>query len=199
MIEKLRLIISKIFVGFLFVLVIISSSLWEDKVPFVTSLLFLLGAILVGIASMGRLWSSVYIAGYKTCHLVTQGPFSMCRNPLYFFSLVGGLGVGFASETLLIPLLILIAFITYYPSVIKSEEAEMIKLHKQEYENYLKSVPMFFPKISLLKEPAEYTVKPIILRKHMFDTLLFVWLLGVMVVLQELHELRIIPALFKTY
>jgi hypothetical protein len=33
----------------------------------------------------------------------------------------------------------------------------------------------------------------------MFDALLFVWLLGVMAVLQELHELKIIPALFKTY
>jgi protein-S-isoprenylcysteine O-methyltransferase Ste14 len=199
MVEKLRLIISKIFVGFLFALVIFSSSLWEDKAPFVTSLLFFLGAFLVGIASMGRLWCSVYIAGYKKGHLVTQGPYSMCRNPLYFFSLVGGLGVGFASETLLIPLLILIAFVGYYPFVIKSEEAEMIKLHKNEYENYLKSVPVFFPKISLLSEPQEYTVKPIIFRQHMFDTLLFIWLLGIMVVLQELHELKIIPALFKTF
>jgi protein-S-isoprenylcysteine O-methyltransferase Ste14 len=199
MVEKLRLIISKIFVGFLFALVIFSSSLWEDKAPFVTSLLFLLGAFLVGIASMGRLWCSVYIAGYKKGHLVTQGPYSMCRNPLYFFSLVGGLGVGFASETILIPLLMLIAFVGYYPFVIKSEETEMIKLHKNEYENYLKSVPVFFPKISLLSEPQEYTVKPIIFRQHMFDTLLFIWLLGIMVVLQELHELKIIPALFKTY
>jgi protein-S-isoprenylcysteine O-methyltransferase Ste14 len=199
MVEKLRLIISKIFVGFLFALVIFSSSLWEDKAPFVTSLLFFLGAFLVGIASMGRLWCSVYIAGYKKGHLVTQGPYSMCRNPLYFFSLVGGLGVGFASETILIPLLMLIAFVGYYPFVIKSEETEMIKLHKNEYENYLKRVPVFFPKISLLNEPEEYTVKPIIFRQHMFDTLLFVWLLGIMVVLQELHELKIIPALFKTF
>ena len=199
MIEKLRLIISKIFVGFLFVLVIFASSLWEDKAPFVTSLLFFLGAILVGIASMGRLWCSVYIAGYKTGHLVTQGPYSMCRNPLYFFSLVGGLGVGFASETLLIPLLILIAFVAYYPFVIKSEEAELIVKHKSEFENYLKSVPVFFPNTSLLKEPEEYVVKPKIFRQHMFDTLLFIWLLGALVVLKELHELQIIPTLFKTY
>ncbi|MGB5217420.1 MAG: isoprenylcysteine carboxylmethyltransferase family protein [Smithella sp.] len=199
MIEKLRLIISKIFVVFLFVLVIFSSSLWEDRAPFVTSLLFLMGTILVGIASMGRLWCSVYIAGYKTGHLVTQGPYSMCRNPLYFFSLVGGLGVGFASETLLIPLLILIAFWGYYPFVIKSEEAEMMKKHKSDFENYLKNVPKFFPKISLLNEPEEYIVKPIVFRQHMFDALLFVWLLGVMAVLQELHKLKIISALFKTY
>ncbi|HNY49956.1 MAG TPA: isoprenylcysteine carboxylmethyltransferase family protein [Smithella sp.] len=199
MIEKLRLILSKIFVGFLFVLVIFASSLWEDKAPFVTSLLFFLGAILVGIASMGRLWCSVYIAGYKTGHLVTQGPYSMCRNPLYFFSLVGGLGVGFASETLLIPLLILIAFVAYYPFVIKSEEAELIVKHKSEFENYLKSVPMFFPNTSLLKEPEEYIVKPRIFRQHMFDTLLFIWLLGALVVIKELHELKIIPTLFKIY
>jgi len=48
---------------------------------------------------------------------------AMCRNPLYFFSLLGALGVGLTTETLLIPFVILIAFVGYYPNVIKSEEA----------------------------------------------------------------------------
>ncbi len=171
MTEKLRIRISQIFAGLLVVLICISSSLWEDKAPFVTTVLFLLGAVLVGIASLGRLWCSVYIAGYKTDHLVTQGPYSMCRNPLYFFSLLGALGVGLASETLLIPFVILIAFVGYYPLVIKSEEAELIRLHKSEFEIYLKEVPRFFPKISLLKEPEEYIVKPIVFKRHMFSAI----------------------------
>jgi len=148
MVEKLRIRISQIFAGLLIVLICVSSSRWEDQASFVTTALFLLGAVLVGIASLGRLWCSVYIAGYKTDHLVTQGPYSMCRNPLYFFSLLGALGVGFSSESFLIPLLILIGFVTYYPFVIKSEEAKLAKLHKDEFEVYLKKVPKFFPKMS---------------------------------------------------
>ncbi|RLB20261.1 MAG: isoprenylcysteine carboxylmethyltransferase family protein [Deltaproteobacteria bacterium] len=199
MTEKLRIRISQIFAGLLVVLICISSSLWEDKAPFVTTVLFLLGAVLVGIASLGRLWCSVYIAGYKTDHLVTQGPYSMCRNPLYFFSLLGALGVGLASETLLIPFVILIAFVGYYPLVIKSEEVELIRLHKSEFEIYLKEVPRFFPKISLLKEPEEYIVKPIVFKRHMFSAFWFIWFMGIIEIIEELHELKVLPTIFKIY
>ena len=199
MTEKLRIRISQIFAGLLVVLICISSSLWEDKAPFVTTVLFLLGAVLIGIASLGRLWCSVYIAGYKTDHLVTQGPYSMCRNPLYFFSLLGALGVGLASETLLIPFVILIAFVGYYPLVIKSEEAELIRLHKSEFEIYLKEVPRFFPKISLLKEPEEYIVKPIVFKRHMFSAIWFIWFMGIIEIIEELHELKVLPTIFKIY
>ncbi|MBN2567969.1 MAG: isoprenylcysteine carboxylmethyltransferase family protein [Deltaproteobacteria bacterium] len=199
MIEKLRIRISQIFAGLLVVLICISTSRWEIQAPFVTMLLFFLGAVLVGIASLGRLWCSVYIAGYKTARLVTLGPYSMCRNPLYFFSLLGALGVGFASETLLIPFLILIAFWGYYPSVIKSEEAELRKLHKNEFEVYLKEVPIFFPNITLLNEPEEYTVKPIVFKRHMFHALWFVWFLGIIEIIEGLHELNILHAVFNIY
>ena len=199
MTEKLRIRISQIFAGLLVVLICISSSLWEDKTPFVTTVLFLLGAFLVGIASLGRLWCSVYIAGYKTDHLVTQGPYSMCRNPLYFFSLLGALGVGLTSETLLIPFVILIAFVLYYPLVIKSEEAKLIKLHKSEFEIYLKDVPKFFPKMSLLNEPEEYTVKPIVFKRHIFHALWFIWFVGIIEIIEEFHELNVLPTIFKIY
>jgi len=199
MTEKLRIRISQIFAVLLVVLICISNSLWEDKAPFVTPILFLLGAVLAGISSLGRLWCSVYIAGYKTDHLITQGPYSMCRNPLYFFSLLGALGVGLSTETLLIPFLILIAFVGYYPLVIKSEEAELLKLHKSEFEIYLKEVPTFYPKISLLYEPKEYVVKPIVFKMHMFHALWFIWFLGIIEIIEELHKLRVLPAIFKIY
>ena len=199
MIEKLRIRISQIFAGILVVLICISTSRWETQAPVVTMLLFLLGAVLVGIASLGRLWCSVYIAGYKTDRLVTLGPYSMCRNPLYFFSLLGALGVGFASETLIIPFLILIAFWGYYPSVIKSEEAELKRLHKSKFEIYLKNVPMFSPKTSLLKEPEEYIVRPKIFKEHTFHALWFIWFLGIIEIVEGLHELAVLPTIFKIY
>ena len=93
----------------------------------------------------------------------------------------------------------LIAFVGYYPLVIKSEEAELIKLHKREFESYLKKVPTFFPKISLLNEPEEYTVKPIVFKRHMFHALWFVWFLGIIEIIEELHELNVLPTLFKRY
>ncbi|KPK90382.1 MAG: hypothetical protein AMJ94_09550 [Deltaproteobacteria bacterium SM23_61] len=183
----------------LFLIIAFSTSAWERYGPIVSVTLFFLGIIMVGIASLGRLWCSLYIAGYKTDRLITQGPYSICRNPLYFFSLIGALGVGFASECFLIPFVIFISFCAYYPLVIKKEEAELLKLHKNEFESYLRRVPKFFPKISNLLEPEEYIVRPIIFRRHIFSALWFIWLVGILEVIEELHELRILPVIFNIY
>lgn len=199
MIEQLRIRLTQIFVIMLIVTITISGSTWEKDSPFFSTILFLIGAILVGIASLGRLWCSLYIAGYKTDKLVTEGPYSMCRNPLYFFSFLGAMGVGFASETLLVPVIMLSAFAIYYPFVIKSEEIELKKLHKDEFHTYFKNVPKFFPKISQLKEPEEYIVKPIVFKKHLFDALWFIWLVGILEIIEELHELDVLPVIFRTY
>lgn len=199
MIEKLRLHLSRLFAVLLVLLMCVSKSMWEDKAPLVATTLFLLGAVLVGIASLGRLWCSLYIAGYKTDHLVTQGPYSISRNPLYFFSFVGLLGVGLSSETILMPLIILIAFIAYYPFVVRSEEAELMRLHKTQFEIYMKEVPRFFPEISLLKEPEEYVVKPVVFRKHIFDALWFIWIMGILETIEGLQEAGIFPTIFKIY
>ncbi|HPR16133.1 MAG TPA: hypothetical protein PLW58_09065, partial [Smithella sp.] len=66
MIEKLRIIISRIFVVVLFILICFSGNQWEEETYFVSVILFFIGILLVAVASLGRLWCSVYIAGYKT-------------------------------------------------------------------------------------------------------------------------------------
>ncbi|MFH2220169.1 MAG: isoprenylcysteine carboxylmethyltransferase family protein [Pseudomonadota bacterium] len=199
MIEKLRIRVSQVFVVFLILMIGVSESAWEERAPLVGIFLFLAGAMLAGVASLGRLWCSLYIAGYKTDRLITKGPYSMCRNPLYFFSLIGGLGVGLASETLFIPALIFVAFALYYPFVIKSEEAELRELHKEQFDMYRESVPSFFPNVFKLKEPEEYVVKPVIFKKHMFDALWFIWLLGILEIIEGLHEMKVLPKIFTFF
>ena len=199
MIEKLRIHLSQLFVVALILLILLSESCWKTTAPFVGSSLFLMGIVLAGIGALGRLWCSLYIAGYKTGTLITEGPYSMCRNPLYLFSFIGALGVGFTSKTLLIPIIVLFAFAAYYPFVIKSEEAGLVELHKNKFKAYFDRVPRFFPRISYLSEPEEYIVKPIVFRKHIFDAIWFIWIVGIMGIIEALHELKIIPALFKIY
>ncbi len=197
MIEKLRIHISRVFVVLLFIIISVSTSYWEDSV--ISGLLFCFGIALAGIACLGRLWCSLYIGGYKTDSLITVGPYSMCRNPLYFFSFIGAMGVGFTSETFLIPFFITLAFIIYYPFVIKSEEMELKKLHGNKFSAYFDRVPGFFPKISYLKEPEEYVVKPVVFRKHIADALWFIWLIGILELIEKLRAVDIIPTVFKMY
>jgi protein-S-isoprenylcysteine O-methyltransferase Ste14 len=199
MIKNFRIHNTQIFGVLLGIIILLSNSGWDKRYPLLGTFLYSIGIVLVGIALIGRLWCSLYIAGYKTKELITDGPYSMSRNPLYFFSFLGAIGVGFASESFLIPMIILVAFSLYYPQVIRNEEAKLEKTHGVIFDMYRANVPCFFPKLSNFSEPQEYIVKPVIFRKHMISALWFIWLIGILEIIEELHQLRIIPILFTIY
>ena len=199
MIERSRIVLSRLFVLALLAMVLTCSSATNEKWPIAGETLFFIGVVLAAIASMGRLWCSVYIAGYKTDTLVMQGPYSISRNPLYFFSLIGAIGVGLTTHTMLIPTLIIIAFAAYYPFVIKSEESVLLTHHGTAFTNYFQTVPRFFPKLSGLIEPESYVVRPRVFRRHMVDAFWFIWLIGFMGIIEMLHDVNLIPTLFKIY
>jgi len=193
-----RILHSRLFAGGLFAIILFSDSRWET-IGLTSAVLFFSGALLVGIATVGRLWCSLYISGYKTKQLVKTGPYSLSRNPLYFFSLLGAIGVGMVTETLTIPVVIAAGFALYYPSVIREEESRLAEIHGDEYMEYRLNTPLFLPSISLLKEPEEYTVNPRIFRKSIFEALWFVWILGIIELLEEFHATGVIPTLFHLY
>jgi protein-S-isoprenylcysteine O-methyltransferase Ste14 len=195
-VRKWRIFISRIFVAGILVLVLISKSGWENGLW--GPAMFLAGAVLVGFATVGRLWCSLYISGYKN-NLITTGPYSLCRNPLYFFSLLGATGVGLATETFLIPAAIILAFAFYYPMVIKAEQRKLAGIHKEAFSDYCKRTPVFFPSLGLLTEPEEYIVKPKIFRKTLFEVLWFVWLLGILELKEAFEHAGLLPTIFKLY
>ena len=78
--------------------------------------------------------------------LVTTGPYAYTRNPMLtgVFSLLFGFGVFFGSVSLLIVFTPLFIFINYWE--LKSiEEPELEKRLGEEYIEYQKRTPMFFP------------------------------------------------------
>lgn len=48
-----------------------------------------LGLIAIMICIFGRASCSLYIGGRKKQEIVSNGPYSLCRNPLYVFSFIG--------------------------------------------------------------------------------------------------------------
>jgi hypothetical protein len=177
----------------------LSGNYWETRIPLLSAMLFLTGVALAGIGSMGRLWCLLYIAGYKENSLIAVGPYSMTRNPLYFFSLIGALGVGFATETFTIPLLVVTAFAIYYPAVIKAEEMRLRELHKEKFDKYMAKVPRFFPKVENFTEPEDYVIKPVLFRKNVFDALWFIWLIGILELIETLHDVNILPSVIYLF
>lgn len=185
-----RILVSRIFALVFFVVLILSGSAHDGTI--IEGLLFLVGLVLVGIATVGRLWCSVYISGHKDSQLITLGPYSVTRNPLYFFSLLGFAGIGFATETLTLPFALTLLFSLGYPCVINREEKFLAAKFGSAFTDYCNTTPRFFPSPKLFREPESYTVNPKLFRRTMGDVLWFVWLVGVVELVETLHDSQIL-------
>ena len=113
----------------------------------------ILGFIMVVFGSFGRIWASLYIEGNKTKNLITAGPFSMVRNPLYFFSLIMLLGFSLALKAIYLPLALLLIFVLFHVPTIANEEKKLQDIHGEKFTSYVKSTPRLIPNIFKYKKP----------------------------------------------
>ena len=114
----------------------------------------IIGFVLVVFGSFGRIWASLYIEGHKTKNLITAGPFSMVRNPLYFFSLIMLLGFSLALKSIYLPLSLLLIFVIFHIPTIANEEKKLQNIHGEKFEDYVRSTPRLIPNIFKYKKPA---------------------------------------------
>lgn len=168
-------------------------SRWGEDSPIGLTLL-VLGYALTGVGAIGRVWCLSYIAGHKTVDLVTDGPYSLCRNPLYFFSLLGAVGVGLGSSTLTFPLLVMVGFATYYPAVLKAEASRLAGIHGDAYQAYRQTTPTLLPSLKHFHESNEQLIHSRAFRRGLFDTFWFFAALALMHVFAELHHSGLLPA-----
>ena len=134
-----------------------------------------LGFVLIVLAAFGRIWSSLYISGYKEDRIVAEGPYALVRNPLYVCSFLGALGMGLATKHLLVLAIIVCAFLLYYPLVVLAEERNLQRKFGQVYEEYANRVPRFFPCRFQLVEPDTYPVRPRHVRRSLQEIIWFFW------------------------
>ncbi len=112
------------------------------------------------IAAFGRVWTSAFISGRKDNELVTDGPYSTTRNPLYFFSLLGYIGAGLAFEKLLVAVGFAIIFLLSHWPTILAEEKKLRGRYGDRYDEYARTVPRFFPRIGQLTMRESVTFSP---------------------------------------
>ncbi|HYO11612.1 MAG TPA: isoprenylcysteine carboxylmethyltransferase family protein [Thermoanaerobaculia bacterium] len=191
---KIRLILSRVFGLSILGLLVLGSSDWSNAHLF-DHMLFLLGVLLAIIGFCGRLWCHSYIAGRKKRVLITVGPYSLCRHPLYFFSLVGGLGLGLCTETLSVAILFVLAFAVYYPHIIRTEEA-FLSANFSDYEEYKKRVPLFFPRWSRFAD-GDVMVNASHLRGEIMEAGGFLSSIGIFELLDLLHYTDVLPTYFE--
>ena len=195
----MRIFFTRLFALIPLALLVCGKSHWTGNSPAIAAFLFVSGTIAIGVAILGRLWCSLYIAGRKDRVLVVNGPYSLSRNPLYLFSFFGAVGIGLATQTFTIPLILTAAFMIYYPQIISREETKLSLLFPKEFPAYKASVPRFFPHHLRPLEVDDYAVNPKIFRRHMGSAVWFIWILGLLKIVELLHSYRLLPIFFSLY
>ena len=140
----------------------------------------LLGFICVALACLGRIWTSVFIAGHKDLDLVTTGPYARCRHPLYACSMLGALGLGLTTRSVLLCVIVvsLIAALVIYAAA--CEEQFLADAFPDAFQAYVAATPnKWLPKPGARMLPAHLDVHPAIFWKAFLDAGSFfvLWLL----------------------
>ena len=156
----------------------------------------LLGFALLVAAALWRIWCHLFIAGRKDRELVSAGPYSVVRNPLYVGNLLGAVGFGFAVHLPLLALALAAAFAIFYPSVVAQEEAQLGELFGERYREYCARVPRWLPDWTRYVEPGTVTVSPRLIRGAIFDAMWFLWAFALWEFVEELHQANLLPTLF---
>ena len=198
MLSRNRIAFSRGFLTLVFVYFLVTGHLWREgrTVEFVMEDL---GFVLVLLAALGRLWSALYISGQKNRTLATVGPYSVTRNPLYVFSLAGAIGIGLATESLVVTVLILLFYIPVYHSTIHAEERKLAARFGEEFERYRRQVPRFIPNPRLYRDREQCTVNAHLFQRAILEAACFPLLFGLIEIVNGLHQQGALPVLFRTF
>lgn len=176
-----------------------TQSNWEQHHDAFATFLYAVGLVFVAIACSGRIWCSFYLSGRKDSVLTTEGPYSLSRNPLYFFSALGVIGIGLCTETLFYPLLFGLIFAVYYPGIIRREGIRLRELFGEAYANYVRETPAFFPSFRRFSEPQQWQANPVLFRRHIINDTLFIFLVALLELIEGLREAGFIPHVFQVW
>ena len=149
------------------------------------------GFLCVALACLGRVWCSLFIAGHKDEVLVTSGPYARCRHPLYSLSILGALGLGLTSRSVLLCIAVvglITALVVYAASC---EEQFLADTVPEEFKAYLSATPnKWIPKSAPAVLPGTLDVRPVVFWKAFLDAGSFfaLWLLVALAA-----EFRVLP------
>jgi protein-S-isoprenylcysteine O-methyltransferase Ste14 len=184
-----------IVVGGLFV-VVFGESRWPDG-SFLHEGIEFVGLLLLTICIVGRTWCSLYIGGLKNRSLIDTGPYSVTRNPLYVFSVIGAVGVGAQLGSAVIALVAGVLIWAVFYILIFSEERHLREQFGVAYDEYVARVPRFLPRFKLWRDSETLTIRPGIVRATFIDACLFLLSIPIAEGFDYLHDLGLVPALFQ--
>jgi protein-S-isoprenylcysteine O-methyltransferase Ste14 len=103
----------------------------------------LLGILISFLGLVIRAWASGHLRKEKA--LAVSGPYRYSRNPLYVGNFLLGVGITAGARSWWVLGLCVAYYAIFYPMIIRRERERMKNLFPQQYSEYGKKVPLFFP------------------------------------------------------
>ena len=156
----------------------------------------LAGVVLILACVLGRFWAILYVGRHKNKEVVTDGPYSMTRNPLYFFSTLGALGFGLMFGKLSLALLLAGAVFAILYATARREEAFLRAEFGPAYAAYAARVPMFLPDPRLFRTEATVLASTRAIGRSLLDAFVFLAAFPLAELAEALHARLDLPPVF---
>ncbi|BCG98461.1 sodium:proton antiporter [Mesorhizobium sp. 131-2-5] len=193
--QQMRRLVLAVLVVVLFLALLFGQSTFPPDTP-VHETIEMFGVLLIFLGIVGRLWATLYIGGRKSSEVVTGGPYSITRNPLYVFSTVAAAGVGAQIGSFSGIILFALLCAGAFHIVILREEKFLREALGAPYQAYLDKVPRFFPKLSLYQEGNTGSFKPRLLLTTLLDGLVFLIALPAFELIDGAQQSGMLPVWF---
>jgi protein-S-isoprenylcysteine O-methyltransferase Ste14 len=193
-VQKIRKIVLLLAVASIGALFIFGASRWSDDVEIAIEWA---GTFLIIICILGRTWCSLYIGGRKTSRLVTAGPYSVSRNPLYVFSIIGAAGIGAQLGSISVAVLSAIFAGIVHRLVVIQEERLMLASHGEVFRDYAARVPRFLPRLSGWKNVDMLEVPPRAVVTTFLDACFFLAAIPLAEFFEYLQNIGVLPVLIR--
>lgn len=174
----------------------VATSRWPEG-GLVHELIEWTGMVLIGLCVAGRTWCSLYIGGRKNFELIQDGPYSLVRNPLYVFSIIGATGAGAQMGSIAAGLVYGIVTWAIFFWMATVEEGAMRKNFGTAYEDYAAKVPRLWPRFSGYHSRRPLEVYPHKVVVTFFDACLFWVAVPVMEAFDYLHAAGFLPTVLR--
>lgn len=155
------------------------------------------GIVLIVICILGRTWTSLYIGGRKIAEVVDVGPYSVMRNPLYSFSILGAAGIGAQQGSVVMALLFGVLAWIAFRMVVSREEQFLTEVHGDIYTSYKARVPRFVPDPKLWRDVPTLTIAPPRVVATFMDAMIFLIAIPIAETFEWLQDLGFLPVLIS--
>lgn len=194
--QQLRRLVLAVMVVAMVAALLFGQSVFPPDTP-IHETIEMIGVLLIFLGVVGRLWSTLYIGGRKSAEVVSGGPYSITRNPLYLFSSVAAAGVGAQMGSVAAAAGFGALCAVAFHIVILREEKFLKTAMGESYRAYLAKVPRFFPKLSLYQEGDTGSFKPRLLLNTLLDGLVFLVAMPVFEAIDTAQMSGVLPVLFR--